>query len=35
MVPSDVPEALIALGIICCIVWAIYNWRHHDAKARR
>lgn len=28
MTPLDVPEILIALGIIGCIVWAIYNWTH-------
>jgi len=28
MRPLDVPEMLIALGIVATIVWAIYNWRH-------
>ncbi len=31
MVPHDIPEILIALGIVACIAWAIYNWTHqHD-----
>ena len=28
MAPLDVPEILIALGIVGCIAWAIYNWTH-------
>ncbi len=24
----DVPEVLIAVGILAGIVWAIYNWTH-------
>lgn len=28
MAPFDVPEILIALGIVGCLAWAIYNWTH-------
>lgn len=28
MTPLDVPEVLIALGIVASIAWAIYNWTH-------
>lgn len=24
----DVPEILIGLGVIGCLIWAIYNWTH-------
>jgi hypothetical protein len=24
----DVPEMLIALGLIATLAWAIYNWKH-------
>lgn len=24
----DVPEILIGLGIVGCIIWAVYNWTH-------
>jgi len=24
----DIPEILIALGLVAMLVWAIYNWRH-------
>jgi len=24
----DVPEILIGLGVVGCIVWAVYNWMH-------
>lgn len=24
----DVPEILIGLGIVGCLVWAVYNWTH-------
>jgi len=26
MAHLDIPEILIALGIVGCIAWAIYNW---------
>jgi hypothetical protein len=32
MARYDIPEALIAFGIIGCLVWAIYNWRHRDTR---
>jgi len=28
MPPPDVPEILIALGLIAILVWAFYDWRH-------
>ena len=31
----DVPEILIALGLLGCVLWAIHNWRHtrtHSVK---
>ena len=24
----DVPEILIGLGLLACLAWAIYNWKH-------
>jgi len=37
---SDIPELLIALGIVGALAWAVYNWTHpqpeaHKAKTRR
>lgn len=31
----DVPEILIALGIVACIVWAIYNRVHFREGLRK
>jgi len=28
MRPLDVPEILIALGLVAGLMWAIYNWTH-------
>ncbi len=28
MASLDIPEILIALGVVACIVWAIYNRTH-------
>ena len=30
----DVPEVLIALGILGGIAWAIYNWTHPHRERR-
>jgi len=30
----DVPEVLIALGLVATLLWAIYNWVHRQ-DARR
>ncbi len=35
MGPLDIPEILIALGIVGCIVWAIYNWFHPQPKGTK
>ena len=24
----DVPEVMIALGLVALMAWAVYNWRH-------
>jgi hypothetical protein len=28
----DIPEILITLGLIGCLVWALYNWSHPQPK---
>ena len=33
MIPLDIPEILIALGIVGCLAWAIYNWRHPGTQS--
>jgi hypothetical protein len=30
----DVPEVLIALGVVGGIAWAIYNWTHPHRERR-
>ena len=32
---SDIPELLIALGILGAIAWAIYNWTHPRPEPRK
>ena len=34
MRPLDVPEILIALGLLATIAWAIYNWSHRHQTPR-
>ena len=31
----DVPEILIALGILACVVWAVYNRVHFHEGAHK
>ncbi len=33
MVTLDIPAILIAAGIVACIAWAVYNWRHPHTHA--
>jgi hypothetical protein len=35
MASLDIPEILIALGIVGCIAWAIYNWTHPHADSHK
>jgi hypothetical protein len=35
MRPLDVPEILIALGLVAGLMWAIYNWTHPHANPPR
>ena len=30
----DIPEILIALGLIATLAWAIYNWKHGERTPR-
>ena len=30
MVSLDIPEWLIAFGVVAGLVWAIYNWTHRQ-----
>ena len=32
---SDVPELLIALGLVGAVAWAIYNWTHPRVETRK
>jgi hypothetical protein len=34
MRPPDVPEILIAIGLLATVVWAIYNWAHRHQTPR-
>jgi len=34
MRPLDIPEILIALGLVAIVVWGLYNWRHHQHTPR-
>lgn len=34
MRPLDIPEMLIALGLIGILAWAIYNWKHRAHTPR-
>lgn len=34
MRPPDIPEILIALGLIATLAWAIYNWKHREHTPR-
>ena len=31
----DVPEVLIALGLVACLVWAIYNHARYNEGIRK
>ena len=31
----DVPEILIAIGILASIAWALYNWTHPHTGATK
>ncbi len=31
MVILDIPEILIAAGLLACAIWALYNWTHRRA----
>ncbi len=31
----DVPEILIALGLLGCVAWAIYNWAYSRTHVHR
>ncbi len=35
MRPLDVPEILIAIGLIASAVWAVYNWRHRHLNSHK
>ena len=35
MRPLDIPEILIAMGVLAMVVWGIYNLRHHGVGARK
>jgi len=35
MRPLDVPEILIVLGIVGCIIWAVYNWTHPHRRTTK
>jgi hypothetical protein len=28
MRPLDIPEMLIALGLVAILAWGVYNWKH-------
>ena len=30
----DVPEVLIALGVVAYLAWAVYNWTHRSAGTK-
>ncbi len=30
MRPPDVPEVLIAIGLLAIVMWGIYNWAHRQ-----
>jgi len=30
----DIPEMLIALGLIAILVWGLYNWKHREHTPR-
>jgi hypothetical protein len=34
MRPLDIPEMLIALGLVATLAWAIYNWKHREHRTR-
>jgi hypothetical protein len=34
MRPLDIPEMLIALGLIAILAWGIYNWKHRTHTPR-
>ncbi len=31
----DIPEILILLGVVACVVWAIYNRSHYREGIRK
>jgi len=31
----DVPEVLIALGVVAYLAWAVYNWTHRGADSQK
>ena len=34
MRPLDIPEVLIALGLIAILAWGLYNWKRHEHTPR-
>ncbi len=34
MASLDVPEILIAIGVLAMLAWGIYNWAHHQETPR-
>jgi len=30
----DIPEVLIAIGILGAVVWAVYNWMHPQGERK-
>jgi len=34
MRPLDIPEMLIALGLVAILAWGLYNWKHHRRTTR-
>ena len=35
MRPLDIPEMLIALGLLAILVWGVYNWKHREHHTSR
>jgi hypothetical protein len=35
MRPLDIPEMLIALGLVAILAWGLYNWKHHHEHTPR
>jgi type II secretory pathway component PulJ len=34
MRPLDIPEMLIALGLVAILAWGVYNWMHRQHTQR-